>query len=359
MVYRTVNHQPSAIIPLSIISLVVTVGLCLTAPVIGYAEPETTFPFAYNTSVAQMMGAVQSSDVSNYGGYLSGQFPVTVGGLSVTLTSRNLYDPHLAQATQYVFEFMQARGLSVRYDPWNNFGASGRNIVGVITGTLYPEQVVLITAHLDDMPETGIAPGADDNASGSVGVMLAAARLAGHKFSRTLRFIFFTGEEYDENGSYAYAQAALAQNEKLVAVFNMDMIGWDGNKDGVIYLETRVASDPGYADDLAITTVFTRVVNTYGLQTALHPNVDAISDHYVDSWSFWRIGYPSVTAIEDWDEGHPYYHTGNDTLSTLNLTFFTNFVKASVGTAAHLAMPMDNKIYLPLILKSLGYKGAR
>ena len=322
-------------------------------PAPSVAQPTATFPFAYSSQVAQMMGAVQSSDTYNYDGNLSGQFPVSVGGQSVTITSRNLYDSHLTQATQYVYEFMQARGISVSYNNWNYLGASNRNVVGVITGTVHPEEIVLITAHLDDMPETGSAPGADDNGSGSVGVMMAAARLAGHKYSRTIRFVFFTGEEYDENGSYTYAQACKTRNENLVAVFNMDMIGFDANNDGAVYLETRVTSDPGYTSDLAIATVFTQVVNNYGLQNALHPNIDAISDHYVDSWSFWRINYPSVTAIEDWDEEqtYPYNHTSSDTLSTLNLTFFTNYVKASVGTAAHLAILIPSSIYLPLVWK--------
>ena len=54
---------------------------------------------------------------------------------------------------------------------------------------------MLIVAHLDDMPATGAAPGADDNASGSVGVMIASEIMRDYQFERTVRFIFFTGEE--------------------------------------------------------------------------------------------------------------------------------------------------------------------
>jgi hypothetical protein len=76
---------------------------------------------------------------------------------------------------------------------------------------------------------------------------------------------------------------------------------------------------------------------------------------------FWSIGYPSVTAIEDFDgrELNPNYHTVNDTLSSLNMTFFTYHIKASVGTVAHLAIPIENKIYLPAIFKWLGFAGTR
>lgn len=70
------------------------------------------------------------------------------------------------------------------------------------------------------MPEGGSASGADDNASGCVGVMMAArrmaaARLAGISFERTVRFVTFTGEEYDFLGSIAYARACSQRGEKI------------------------------------------------------------------------------------------------------------------------------------------------
>jgi Zn-dependent M28 family amino/carboxypeptidase len=121
-------------------------------------------------------------------------------------------------ATQYVYEFMQAQGLPASYLDWENCddgedGVSGRNVVGVLTGTVHPDEIVLVLAHLDDMPEDGRAPGADDNASGAVGVMLAAQQLAGHSFERTVHFLFTTGEEVNLCGGRAYAQEANANYE--------------------------------------------------------------------------------------------------------------------------------------------------
>lgn len=361
------------------IGLVCTVGLLMAAAAVdamSIARPafpiaqtsttsaetsptgDTTFPFAHSLLVAHMIGEVRQSDVYSYAGYLSGEFPISVGGQPFTLKTRNMYYTlSIAKATQYVYEFMQAQGVSVTYHEWydDDEDLSGRNVIGVLTGTVRPAEIVLITAHLDDMPESSVAPGADDNASGSVAVMVAAARMAGHQFQRTVRFVFLTGEEQGLLGSDAYAKAAKARGDTIVAVYNMDMIGWDANQDGVMALETRYKSSPGYPSDLAIAGVFTQVVKTYGL-TGLHPFVDACNDQWVDSASFWAAGYPSITAIEDWEEGNPYYHTSNDTLATLNLPFFTSFVRASVGTVAHLAIPVDNfvatsKVYLPLVVK--------
>jgi hypothetical protein len=300
------------------------------------------FPFAHNDRVAQMIASIQSGDVYSYTGHLSGEFPITLDGQSVTLQTRNgLSEIATRQATQYVYEFLRTRGLAVSYHTWSDAseGLSGRNVVGVITGTLRPDELVLITAHLDDMPEWGRAPGADDNASGSVAVMLAAASLAGHPFERTVRLVLFTGEEYGPLGSAAYAAHCRAKNENIVALLNLDMIGWDGNDDGRLILGTRYRQDVGYAHDLAIANVFNQVLTSYGI-AGLHTTLDPSRDTEVDNISFWNVGYPGVLAIEDYDlEENPYYHTRNDTLRTLNLPYFTRFVQATVGTAAHLAIP--------------------
>ncbi|MBI5294973.1 MAG: M20/M25/M40 family metallo-hydrolase [Chloroflexi bacterium] len=315
------------------------------------AELQSTtaaYPFSYNTTVAQMLGEVQQTDVYNYAASLTGVTPITVGGAAFTLTTRNMnYSTHISKATQYVYEFMQARGLAVHYETWYDSGEdiSSRNVIGEITGGVRPTEIILITAHLDDMPNGSVAPGADDNASGSAAVMMAAARMAGHHFERTVRFVFFTGEEQGFLGSDAYAAAAKTRGDNILAVFNMDMIGWDDNNDGVLALETRYTTSPGYANDLAIANLFIQVVGVYGGLSGLHPFVDPIYDEGVDSISFWNRGYSSVTAIEDWEEGNPYYHTKNDTLATLNLAYFTSFIKASLGTVAHMALPLADTTF--------------
>ncbi len=344
-----------------VVSIVIAISILLygNSQVVG--QTGVTFPFTRNQFVAQTIEGVQQSEVYSYTGYLSGEFPITVGQQSLKLSTRNSHSEfYTLKATQYVYEFMQAQKLTVSYEGWSSTAAdlSSRNVVGVITGTVRPAEIVMVTAHLDDMPEGNRAPGADDNSSGSVGVMMAVAKLAGHQFERTIRFVFFTGEEYGLLGSAAYAKQCQARHENIVAVYNMDMIGWDGNNDGVVYLETRKKTDSGYQQDTAIVNLFKQVVNSYGISN-LHPMQDANRDTEVDSISFWNAGYSSVTAIEDCGgaEQNPNYHTINDNLQSLNMPFFTGYVKASVGTVAHLATPLESlsptpfKIYLPVILK--------
>ena len=321
--------------------IVVTV-VALTFAQNSFAAPPALVQVTADPQIAQMISAVQQSDVYNFTASLTGKAPMTVSGQAFTLSTRNLefYPAYVTKATQYVYEFMQVRGLNTSYQNWtdSSYGVSGRNVIGEIRGTTRPQEIILITAHIDDMPNKNPAPGADDNASGVVGVMQAAARLAGHSFERTIRFVIFTGEEIDYLGSAAYAQQCAANHENIVGVLNLDMLGYDSGTDGNMILHIRKTTNAGSAADRAIAQVFVQTVSAYGL-TGLSPQIYAEGEGESDHVSFWAIGAPAVMAIEDdWYDLNPYYHTQSDTIEHLNMAYFTNFVKATVGTAAHLAV---------------------
>jgi len=75
---------------------------------------------------------------------------------------------------------------------------------------------------------------------------------------------------------------------------------------------------------------------SYGGPTA-NKIVDA-SMLYSDHAPFWDVGDVALLAIEE--DFSPYYHSTNDTLDRLNLTFFTSVTKASLGLLAELAQPV-------------------
>ncbi len=311
-------------------------------PLVLRPAPGPSLPaLTYDQRVADMMAQVLQGTVFSYNGGLSGESPVTVGGDPYTIQTRyTTSGVPIQKATQYVYEFMQDLGLTVSYHQWASASYSGRNVVGEKVGATTPDEIVLITAHLDDMPPGDTAPGADDNASGSTAVMLAAEILGQQWFEKTLRFVFFTGEEQGLLGSAAYARKMVTDGENVVAVLNMDMIGYDEADGPTLRLHTRTTSHPGYQADLAIASLFSDVVSTYGLSGVLTPIVDPDGITASDHASFWNRGYPGILAIEDdVDDFNAYYHTVNDTRANMNMAYFTNFVKASLGTAAHLAVP--------------------
>ncbi len=303
----------------------------------------STAPPAYDPRVAALIAQISQDVLYEDIRKLSGKAPMTVGGTPYTITTRYSGSADLEKANQYVYEQLQSPNVSVAYQDWQAGSESGKNIIAALPGKVKPEEIVLVTAHLDDMPNTLPAPGADDNASG-VSALLAFARVASDRsFDRTLRFAVFGGEEAGILGSDAYARSVVGQ--KIIAVYNMDMIAWDSDNDPSLALHIRPVGNPGYDGDKAIADVFSGVVSSYGFSGLLRPIVLADGLIYSDHSSFWTQGFAALLAIEDDNNDfNRYYHTANDTPEIVNKTYLTNYARACAATVAHLAL-ISNSSY--------------
>lgn len=297
---------------------------------------ETNLPqdITPDARIQAVLNQITTTDVSNIDGGLSGEWPVDVDGLPYTILTRHSRTTiPIERATQYAYEWFTRVGLSTSFHDYNLPGTgTRRNVVGEQYGAGQSDRIFLITAHLDSTSQTPstLAPGADDNASGSTAVLIAAELLSQLNFDCTLRYVLFTGEEQGLYGSEAYAAMAYANGDDIEAVLNLDMIAYDSDAFPIFELHTR----PGNAADTAIANLFSDVVDAYNLDLMLEiePSGIQASDHA----SFWGFGYPAILGIEDFEDFTPFYHTTGDQLETLNLTYFTEAVKASVATFAHL-----------------------
>ena len=108
------------------------------------------------------------------------------------------------------------------------------NVVGILRGQSRAQEYVLIGAHYDHVgvmsvpgEADSIYNGADDNASGTAGLMLIARALAQlpEKPARSVVFVAFSGEEKGLLGSRAFVRTPPLPLEKCVAMLNLDMIG--------------------------------------------------------------------------------------------------------------------------------------
>jgi hypothetical protein len=109
---------------------------------------------------------------------------------------------------------------------------TSNNIIGYMEGsdTLLREEAVLFSAHYDHVGKDlagNIYNGANDNASGSVGLLNIASAFAAleKRPARSLIFFWTTGEEEGLHGSSYYAENPLWPLDKTVAAINFDMIG--------------------------------------------------------------------------------------------------------------------------------------
>lgn len=309
-------------------------------PPVGRTYLSWTGTLTHDPLVARIMNSVQQANLYTLLEKVTGMEHSIVDRAFYLISSRHTASGTPVQkAVHYTASRMEALGLDVRYEDWDAGGRTGQNVVATRTGGALSNEIVALVAHLDNMPSSGTAPGADDNASGSVAVATAARLLRPYHFDRTLRFILVTGEEQGLLGSGVNAQRASQAGDDIVAVVNLDMTGWDNTGGPTLRLHTRPTSDPvGYANDMELATVFTNVVATYGLSTELTPILDPDGVPYSDHDSYWDYGYPAILAIEDdVSDFNAYYHTSNDSLANLNMPYYTAFVKACLGTVAHLA----------------------
>jgi hypothetical protein len=243
----------------------------------------------------------------------------------------------IEKATKYGYEYFQAQGLTASYHDYVWDGNSWRDVYAEQTGTVNPNNVIIVCAHVDDMPEGGTAPGADDNASGSTAVLLAASALKGYRFENTIVYVLFTGEEQGLIGSYYFVQALAGMGKNVVGALNLDMISYDGNADGRMHVYCGSMAESGAMADLLIETI-----GRYSLPLAPHKYTTG-GEGWSDHSSFWDAGYPAIVGIEDdVADFNPYYHTINDTRAICNLGYGTQYVKAAVGTLGRIAVPLSD-----------------
>lgn len=190
------------------------------------------------------------------------------------------------------------------------------NLIGWLEGRdpVLRDEVIVIGAHYDHLglggpnslaPREGdIHPGADDNASGTAGLLELARRLAAapSRPKRSLLFIAFSAEEKGLLGSAYFVDHPTTRNKRLVAMLNMDMIGrLRDNRLTVQGVGTSSVWRPLLAD-----------ANTrHGLSLALGESGFGPSDHA----SFYKRNIPVLFFLTG---SHPDYHRPSDTPDKIN-----------------------------------------
>jgi subtilisin-like proprotein convertase family protein len=289
-----------------------------------------TAQIAYSPLVEGLMDDVTEQGISDILEQLSGEVPVLIGGTEYTLESRHSYSSFNPLAAQWIYEQFEDLGIPVEY---HYFGSLGENVVATIVGSEYPDQQYIICAHYDDMPSGDNSPGADDNASGVVGVLETARLIKDYDLKYTVKFIAFDEEEQGLIGSNAYASDAYNAGDDILGVLNLDMIAFESNGDNEMSISTNAAS-------AEFTAEYTSVLATYGSELTYNYITTGASDHS----PFWNKGYQAILAIEDWNDFNAYYHTPNDLFSNCNIPYFLKMVQSAVATMACLSMDIKMEL---------------
>lgn len=245
-------------------------------------------------------------------------------------TTRNSLTTGAQNAATYIKNTFESFGLTTTTQSFAD--GYSKNVIATLPGVI-SNRTYIICAHYDATagspytPESE-APGADDNGSGAAAV-LEAARVITKYFEDEdlvsgIKFICFSGEEQGLLGSKHYAQNATDTK----GVINLDMIAYvDASPESLeVY---------GNANSQNLVDDFKDIEDHYcGLET--RKRIDA-SMVYSDHSSFWDQGYKALLGIEDFFPPNPYFHTTDDVIDHLTLSFEKEVVQASVAAILELA----------------------
>lgn len=205
-----------------------------------------------------------------------------------------------------------------------------RNVVARVEGSGNTEQAIIVGAHYDSQgrggmismetdEDPGIHPGADDNASGTAGLLWLADHFSENTPEKDIIFIAFSGEEMGLLGSGFYVDQMEMSPDSVVAMINLDMIGRMENNRLTIFGTGTAERWESILDE----------IGTDSLEIARTPAGTGASDHA----SFHEARIP---VLHYFTGTHDDYHRTTDTPEKINYDGIKKVVEHTVKVISRL-----------------------
>jgi hypothetical protein len=245
------------------------------------------------------------------------------------------------------------------------------NVYAVLRGTNAEDakRIVLVTGHYDSrnsdpLDKSGVAPGANDDGSGTAVSLECARVLSRLKFPGTIIFLTVAGEEQGLYGSEHFAQFAKSQDWEIEAVLNNDIVGGDrspGQDPRVVRVfsesipesaseaQLRRIRALGGESDSPSRELARYIVHTSRIyQTEVAPLLEFRRDRYLrngDQSSFNGVGFAAVRFTEfreNYSHQHQNVRTENgieygDLPKFVDFDYVANVARVNAATLAALA----------------------
>ena len=243
--------------------------------------------------------------------------------------TRHSTSSHFKAAAIWAQDELKTMGYNTRFQNVSVSGRSSRSIIADKKGgAADPRKVIMVTAHLDSINlaggATAPAPGADDNGSGSAGLLEIARALSKHPGRHDVRFILFGGEEQGLFGSQRYVSTLSAKERgRILSVINMDMIGTLNTATRSVMLEGAPLSQRIIDSLSQAAAAYTNLT----VETSLNPFA---SDHV----PFINAGIPAVLTIEGADNTNSNIHSSKDVIDHINFGFALEILRMNVAFVA-------------------------
>jgi len=260
-------------------------------------------------TIAGFIAAVSASELKDINEKLA------FGSPNGAWNTRNSYGNGSKLAVNFAFSEFQSAGASVTRQTFRADMCD--NVIAEFRGAAAPTEIVVLGAHLDsrgvnNTSPTAAAPGADDNGSGTA-LAIHFARLVkqrGTQFRRTVRIITFCGEEQGLLGSRAIAQLYKNQSVNIIAMYNIDMVG---------YKPPTSPTVVAFMTGSATANLTTQCRNTVSQYLPSQPQ-GTTSACCSDQQAFFENGFPAIGVFETNTSSvvYPDYHRDTDTPDKVN-----------------------------------------
>lgn len=245
----------------------------------------------------------------------------------------------------YIFNQFEQYADTVYYQPYKVKGVEYKNVVAVFGSE--NARTIVIGAHYD---VCGNQEGADDNASGTVGLLELARLLQGKELKHRIELVAYTLEEppffrSEWMGSYIHASSLKEANTdvygmvclEMIAYFDsrdntqdypVGMLSWFyGNKGDYITLVNKFGKGT-FAS--RFTRKFKKVTNIKTKEFSGPKSLPGID--FSDHLNYWKLGYSAVMITDTAFYRNKNYHEKTDTMATLDIPKMTQVIDAVYQT---------------------------
>jgi len=289
------------------------------------AQPAFKLPTSTSDQIIEMINKINESTLFPYLENL------TKFGTRYTGTE------NCTKAANYFYATFKNMGINVTYHNWTFNKFSSQNVVATLPGTNKSQNATFIACgHFDTV---AVSPGADDDGSGSAALLSLANIMKDYSFEYTIRFVAFTGEEVGSYGSFCYARDAYRHGDNIVAVLNIDMIGYANTTAGGNSIRLFYPARSQWVAEKSHD-----IVETY--QTVLNMSIEVLPNYIgSDHQAFIDYGYDGVWIAHP--DGYPWGHSQNDTANHINKTYYVKATRLMLTLlAVYARTPIDLQIIL-------------
>ncbi len=201
----------------------------------------------------------------------------------------------------------------------HKFG-TGTNFIAEKKGTVDASKVLILSSHIDSVGNNG----ANDDGTGTIGLLAVAKELAGQDFPITIRVVGFDREEKGLVGSAAYV--ATLSRETIIGDIHFEMMGVNKRNDGGFHV-----IDCSKTHSTFMTKTMQESIAKLGLKLTVVKACTDRSDHA----SFWKKGLPAVVISENFFGGDadPCYHASCDKMDgRLNYPYMQAILEATLAS---------------------------